>query len=403
MKIKTSPYWANKPHPKQAAALSLSQIKEIFYGGAAFGGKSDWLLMEASQYADNPKSHSMIFRKTYTDLILQDAILDRAKTWWIPMGIKYNNVERKFTFPSGATVSFGYLQNSDHHLRYQGAAWTMLGFDEASQLRPNQMEYLSSRVRRMLNTDVPLRIRYASNPGDIAHEWLKERFIDAPNTIEHCFVPSKVGDIPSADNEEYTKALKKLDSVTYAQLMHGDWEAQIDSGWMEVDKIKVEENLPDAPEYIRFWDCAATDGDGDYTVGVKAALIDGVYYIYDVRRFRKNPSGVEEEIKLAAEEDGYECIIRMEQEPGSSGKTVINNYSRRILVGYTFRGVPSTGPKTERAKPVASAIGNGNVVMKKAEWNRAFKDELRAFPKGTNDDQVDATSGVFRELNKRNF
>ncbi len=40
----------------------------------------------------------------------------------------------------------------------------------------------------------------------------------------------------------------------------------------------------------------------------------------------------------------------------------------------------------------------GNVVMLRASWNFEFTEELRTFPNGLNDDQVDGASRAFAQL-----
>jgi predicted phage terminase large subunit-like protein len=88
----------------------------------------------------------------------------------------------------------------------------------------------------------------------------------------------------------------------------------------------------------------------------------------------------------------------MEQEPGSSGLSVIDYYSRRILYGYDFRGVKSTGSKVQRAMPIAAQAERGNVRLLRGDWNSRFLDEAYAFPEGVYDDQVDAVAGAFSAL-----
>jgi predicted phage terminase large subunit-like protein len=90
--------------------------------------------------------------------------------------------------------------------------------------------------------------------------------------------------------------------------------------------------------------------------------------------------------------------IRMEQEPGSSGKAVVEHYATKVLVGYDFKGVPSTGDKATRAMPVASAAEFGNVHLVEGPWNAAFVSEFVAFPAGRHDDQVDPASLAFQEM-----
>ncbi|MHA2429259.1 MAG: phage terminase large subunit, partial [Candidatus Hermodarchaeia archaeon] len=91
--------------------------------------------------------------------------------------------------------------------------------------------------------------------------------------------------------------------------------------------------------------------------------------------------------------------IYMEQEPGASGKALIDHYARHVLVGFTFRPDKVTGNKGIRANPVSSAVEAGNVKLVRGTWITDYLDELEAFPLGSHDDQVDATSGAFSMLN----
>jgi predicted phage terminase large subunit-like protein len=88
----------------------------------------------------------------------------------------------------------------------------------------------------------------------------------------------------------------------------------------------------------------------------------------------------------------------MEQEPGSSGVKVIDDYTRRVLMGWDFQGVPSTGNKEVRANPLASQAEAGNVKLVRGPWINAFLDEIELFPLGSHDDQVDAASGALLDL-----
>lgn len=148
----------------------------------------------------------------------------------------------------------------------------------------------------------------------------------------------------------------------------------------------------------RYWDKAATHGDGDWTVGVLMSMLDGQYCIEDVVRIQGSPKEVQDTIRKTAERDGYDVRIRMEQEGGSSGVEVIDTYARHILLGYDFRGDKPTGAKEVRAGPMIAALENGNLWLAEASWNRELIDEFVQFPLGAHDDQVDAVSGAFREL-----
>ena len=121
--IQTSPYWVDLPSVKQWAALSLTEVPELLYGGAAGGGKSSYQLQAASQYVHDGNWHALLLRKQLTDLTLPGALLDRALKWWGGhKDIEYIASKRRFTWPSGATVSLGYLDDDLAHQRYQGTS-----------------------------------------------------------------------------------------------------------------------------------------------------------------------------------------------------------------------------------------------------------------------------------------
>lgn len=150
----------------------------------------------------------------------------------------------------------------------------------------------------------------------------------------------------------------------------------------------------------RYWDKAATHGDGDWTVGCLMAMEDGQYCIEDMVRLQGSPKEVQDVIRRTAEADGYDVRIRMEQEGGSSGVEVIDTYARHILLGYDFRGDRPTGSKETRAGPMIAALENGNLWCADAPWVRDLVDEFVQFPLGAHDDQVDAVSGAFQELSR---
>jgi predicted phage terminase large subunit-like protein len=104
-------------------------------------------------------------------------------------------------------------------------------------------------------------------------------------------------------------------------------------------------------------------------------------------------------IAQTAAEDGPAVAVRMEQEPGSSGKALVDQYSRYVLPGYDFMGIRSTGDKITRARPFAAAAANGNVRLVRAPWLTDWMDEMSTFPEAANhDDQVDSVVGAYTFL-----
>lgn len=394
-------YIPHDPTPKQAQFLLLDE-DEAFYGGSAGGGKSDALLMAALQYAEVPGYAALILRRSYADLSLPGAIMDRAHEWLDGTDAKWHDQKKTWVFPSGASLTFGYLQSENDKYRYQSAEFQFIGFDELTQFSITQYRYLFSRLRRLKDSQVLLRMRSASNPGGFGHEWVKQRFVIEGDTHGRPFIPASLDDNPYLDRAEYVKSLNHLDPVTRAQLLKGDWSARRSDGKFRREWFEIVDSFPATAKKVRFWDLAATEPkpgkDPDWTVGALVAEEKGVYYIADIRRRRSTPLKIEQLIKQTAELDGKEVNIWMEQEGGASGVNTIDHYAREVLKGFTFRGKRPSGDKEIRANPVSSAAEAGNVKLVRGDWVMDFLDEVEAFPYGSHDDQVDATSGAFESL-----
>lgn len=399
------------PHVVQQIALfGHRDAADLLYGGAAGGGKSDYLLMAASQFCERPDYVALLLRKTFTDLNQPGGIMNRAVEWWAGQhGIRWHQADKRLTWPSGARVVFGHLDSATAHLRYQGGEYHFIGIDEASQIPAQQLTYLHSRLRRHEGSGIPTRYRLASNPGGVSHDFLRAHYVQ-DETGERVFLPARMGDNPGVDQADYLARLSRLDSVTRAQLERGDWDVAISTGWLEVDRL-VQTPPDDWPDLsgarrVRFWDLAATEEregeDPDWTVGALLAEHDGLYFLCDVARFRAGPAAVERRIAAVAAADGAGVEVILEQEPGSSGKALVQHYARRVLPGALVRGVRPTGPKIERAKPLASAVANGLLhVPAGALWLYDMMSEWRSFPEGAHDDQVDAVAGAFAVVSKQ--
>lgn len=173
-------------------------------------------------------------------------------------------------------------------------------------------------------------------------------------------------------------------------------------GGMFDREVEVVEAVPANCVRVRWWDLAGSEdsqkSDPDWTVGLKLARShEGVFYVEDVKRFRRSELGIQEAIKNTASADGTDVPIWIEQQPGSEGKNYIAVLVR-TMAGYSVQGQPSSGDKTLRARPVSAQWLAGNVKLVRGHWNGRFVDELRGFPKGAHDDQADALSGAFSKL-----
>ena len=168
-----------------------------------------------------------------------------------------------------------------------------------------------------------------------------------------------------------------------------------------VDRIATVDAVP-AGVSVRAWDLAATAaGDGrdpDWTVGLKLCRdAEGALCVTDVVRLRGGPAEVEAKILATANADGANVTIGLPQDPGQAGKQQVAWLTRR-LSGFRVRASPETGSKITRAGPLAGQVEAGRVSMLRAEWNSVLAEELREFPTGRKDDQVDALSRAFSLL-----
>lgn len=391
--------WPVSPTHKQSAALALCGIKDLFYGGAAGGGKSEYHLMAASQFANHAESRALILRKTYRDLTRPGALLDRAKEWWEHRpDVTYRPSEMRFTFDSGATIEFGHLKDSTAHFAYDGGEYTYIGIDEARQIPQNQIDFLRIRLRAKKNCPVPLQFRLTSNPGGLSHNYLKHRYVDTANTINRVFIPAGLKDNPHLNEEQYREQFEALTPVERAQMLEGDWSIVASTDFFEMEKIKWVDEVPDKPwKWVRSWDYAATRArpgtDPDWTVGALMGFHEGQIVLAHIERFRENPAETIERVVQIAQRDGKKVDIVGEEEGGSSGKSV-TSYTSRELAGWSYTGMRPSGDKAARARGLSSSIRNGNFYcVSGGPWVQSFVDELRAFPTpDMHDDQVDSMS-----------
>ncbi len=225
----------HKPWPKQQAWIDLN-VLESTYGGAAGGGKTDALLASALRFVDVPNYAALILRRTYPDLALPGAVMDRSHDWLDGTRATWNGQEKCWTFPSGARLQFGYCDNEKDLQRYKSAEFQFVGIDELTEWPEAWATYLFSRLRRLAGSEVPLRFRAATNPDGIGSPWVRERYgipegklVRDPlwRSSNRVFWPARAEDNPSIDLASYELSLEQMtggrDGVKWKQLREGLW------------------------------------------------------------------------------------------------------------------------------------------------------------------------------------
>lgn len=433
-----------KPNPGPQTDFSATPVDIAIYGGAAGGGKTWSLLFEPLRHILNPHFGAVIFRRTYPEITNEGSLWDESVRLFGPIGAKPNNSNLLWKFPSGAAISFAHMQHETDRFLYQGAQIPLIEFDELTHFTRDQFFYMLSRNRS--TSGIKPYIRASTNPD--ASSWVRELvdwWIDTesgypipersgkiryfvnrggeifwfasraearsftngePSEKSFTFIPASLYDNPVLMGADpgYEINLKNLPAVDRERLLKGNWNIRYQAGaFFKREFFKFVDALPAGERHtIRYWDRAASENKGDFTVGAKLSRDDhGFIYVEDIVRGRWSPRGVEQAILSTASRDGRDALIFLEQEGGSSGVSDVQ-YLIRALHGYSVYAHKKTGSKADMAKPFAAQVEAGNVYLLRAPWNEAFINECVYFSgdgKGF-DDQVDASSGAFSKISE---
>lgn len=277
-----------EPTDRQSVFLACDDF-EVLYGGAAGGGKSDALLIDALclQHGGHENFHhrAILFRRSFPEL--RD-LIDRAKEIYplIVPGAKFNNQERIWTFPSGAKIEFGYLQHDNDRFRYRGRAWNYIGFDELTLWSTSVCYlYLFSRCRST-DRSLPRYIRATTNPDGPGQKWVMERWgieasgketnipvdlvddeLGTVTTLRRRFVPARLSDNPHLSGTGYREALLQMEPEERESLLKGLWKGSKVKGAYylnEMQKLRSTGRIRRVPyqpgvPVDTFWDLGRND------------------------------------------------------------------------------------------------------------------------------------------------
>ncbi|MBP3958356.1 phage terminase large subunit [Gemmata sp. G18] len=435
-----------KPQPGPQEVFLASPADLAIYGGAAGGGKSFALLLEATRHINNPKFGAVIFRRNSTDILKEGALWDESQPLYGAVGGVPREGKLDWSFPSGAAISFSHLEHENTVYAWQGSQIPLIAFDELTHFTKKQFWYMFSRnrstcgirpyVRASCNPDpdsfvaglvawyidpetgyaLPERsgvIRYFVRQGEdiiwADHpQELLDRYTDLTrhDVKSFTFVASSVFDnqILLDKDPGYLGNLKAQDVVNKERLLRGNWKIRPAAGLLfNRSNFPLVDAAPAEARRVRSWDLAATtteEGvDPDWTVGLRLSRdAHGTFYVEHVERFRGDPNTVESKIMNIAANDGRGVHIHLPQDPGQAGKSQAK-YLINKLAGYNVTAERETGDKVTRASPASAQAGAGNIRVVRGAWNEAFFTELESFPSpNTHDDQVDGLSGAFNAL-----
>ena len=372
-----SGYIPHEPFDLQTKVLLLD-VEDMLIGGAAGGSKSESALMLGLQYVNEPNYHGLIIRRTYRDLKGANSLLDRCEHWLsrhIKDGVvHYDRIDKRFTFPSGSTLDFGYLSNDSDLMNYQGSEYQTIIIDEASQLPEKHIRYMHSRLRKTTENDVPLRFILASNPGAVSNDFLRDTYVEGPKA----FIPMTYRDNPYINNDEYEKQLNYLPEVTRRQLMNGEWNVY-DGSWLLVTHEEYENCLQPLPDDKLLFSVVGVDsastGQDKFACTLISLYQTGLMWLSDMVATRKMN---QEEILftfLEQHQDKNIKLIAFEREPGSDS-TFAKKYWQGLLPEYNVVDFSPQGSKFVRARPVGKSIREKRLFINK-DIEESLINELR--------------------------
>ena len=199
---------------------------------------------------------------------------------------------------------------------------------------------------------------------------------------------------PDAIRQEIDAELDELDAGNL-----------FDESWFGIAPHIPDNEIPAA--IVRHWDVASKPGGGDYTVGLNMVRTNADrYYVFDVARGQWAPTRTKAEMFATANRDtelwdgAIAPMWSFPVDPGAAGVFMYDDLVDNVknVLRRSPEPLRETGSKQVRAIPFAAEAGRKNVYMIDGEWNLEYMDELVQFPYGEFDDQVDASSGAYLQI-----
>jgi len=448
-----------RPQPGPQEAFLSSPADVAIYGGAAGGGKTYGMLLDALHYVNVQGFGAVFFRKNHNQIFSEGGLWDNSLDLYteLPNAVPVLGLSQwKFENAKGrviSKISFKHIERDLDLGKWQGSQICGLYFDELTHFSEKTFFYMFSRNRSLCGvkpytrascnpdadswvakfiewwidpeTGYPIpersgRIRWFIRIEEVIHwadtrEELWERFnlvsdLDRRKPKSATFIAASVFDNKALMEKDpgYLANLEAMPLVERERLLHGNWKIKAAVGRF-FKRTQIGDRLDALPadvvRWVRCWDLAASEktegGDPAYTAGVLIGKrSNGRYIVADVINRQMSASDVRKTILMTAQMDRSkygDVRIRLPQDPGQAGKEQAQSYTR-FLAGFSVTTVLESGSKQSRAEPMAAQWQAGNFDIMSGEWNEPYLLQLENFPDGKFKDMVDASANGFLEL-----
>lgn len=430
--------WRPNPGPQEFA--HMSPAFEMLYGGAAGGGKSEFLLMEALRYVEHPGYTAILFRRTFPELKQPRGLIERSRAIYPHFGGRYNEQTHTWRFPSGSTITFAHMEHEDDKYNHQSAEYSYIAFDELTTFTETQYLYLFSRCRNPFG--IPSKIRAASNPGNVGHEWVQRRWRawlvpiegdgtqaiippkakagqilyykgseeDAaendietikgdPDALSRQFIPAKLADNPKLLEADptYRARLKLLPFVDRQRLLNGSWDVVLQGNVFKPEWFKRINYAPTGLKWYRYWDLAASvKTRADFTASHAGAMdAEANFFLRDEIHLKAEWPEVKKVIKQTMLE---EPEVTHGIEKNGIGLLAVQELANDPdIAGIKWYPVEVDTDKLSRALPVSGKAEQGKIFVVEGPWVQGFFIEASIFDGSgsSHDDRIDSLSGVY--------
>jgi hypothetical protein len=424
-----------KPQPGPQTRFLATKADVAIYGGAAGGGKSWALLMEALRHTYNKDFGAVIFRRTYVQIKNEGGLWDESIKIYPLTGAKPRENDLYWRFPSGAAVSFSHVENDKTVLDYQGAQIAMIGFDELTHFTDYQFWYLFGRNRSVCG--VKPYIRATCNPdadswvAKLIEWWINQDtgypipersgvirwfvrlganivWADSPSELagyvdvnnvpippkSFTFIPSKLTDnkILMRLDPGYIANLMALPFVERERLLSGNWKIRHGrNSFFDISLLMLEAKPVAYPTHCdsvyAIMDTASKTGtanDGTAVIwsarskyGIPITILD-----WDITQIEGGslifwlPSIFARGEELARLCGAREGFLGVWIEDKNSGTILLQQAIRSNLAAYPIESALTALGKDERALSVSGYVQNGDIKISEFAYNKVviYKD-----------------------------